>query len=601
MNVEKQNRSSENNFLSYFWLIPAVVIIVAAFFSYANVDTTRDYLEAYRIATGQNLPLLGQQMAFSFSVGPWWFYLLSVVLLVNKSWLMLAVFTAVLNAIKFYLAFQIGRLLADKVLGLLMVLGLLLISFTLMQSITFTHTSLVESMMLLIVWVTLKDSANKSITWFTYGLLCALAFHVHPTAVLAGYFIAVKWFHSVDKIKHAGYFLIGSLLILMPLIINEFWAQETMVQGAVNYIEKNTHRPSLEDYFKLISGLWLVAPYVMLKALVSQNMAVFLVAVQVSIQLLALFAPVVYWHVISQKLQKYLRHLWAFLLLSCLGLILIREITPWYMTYGVTLIHSMLTAVGLYVIYKHSLLRQFIWLIGGWVLLVFISAQYLIIENLERNEIMVPSLSLNDIKSHHTDLSGFSYEILAHKATSHGQFTCQNSPVSLHGPYSSLIYSHSGMEHMSQCSNDLFYGPKSDAQHWLGIPPQFKNHINSDPVNQIGNTYFYRPIDISAQQVTWTESFKHDYERKIKAKNNSKEQLIRTELMGGRHLTVTRLVGFKMTLKIIKVTVNGGEIEPVSQYIYSSLYVCEKCSTESTLWQVEYQESVSGMTNVVSF
>jgi len=47
-------------------------------------------------------------MAFSFSVGPWWFYLLSGVLLFEKSWLLTSVLIAILTATKFYLAFQIG-------------------------------------------------------------------------------------------------------------------------------------------------------------------------------------------------------------------------------------------------------------------------------------------------------------------------------------------------------------------------------------------------------------------------------------------------------------------------------------------------------------
>jgi len=56
-----------------------------------------------------------------------------------------------------------------------------------------------------------------------------------------------------------------------------------------------------------------------------------------------------------------------------------------------------------------------------------------------------------------------------------------------------------------------------------------------------------------------------------------------------------------MSLNILKVQVNGAEIKPASLHVYSSLYVCESCSAEEAEWFVEYQEGVSGMTDVVSF
>jgi len=179
--------------------------------------------------------------------------------------------------------------------------------------------------------------------------------------------------------------------------------------------------------------------------------------------------------------------------------------------------------------------------------------------------------------------------------------TCQNKPVALHRPYSNLIYSHSGMEHMSQCTDGLFYGPMSATNQWLGVPPQFKQYINLKPKHRVGNTLFFRPVDISTALIGWAEPFEHDYERRVKAKPNWQQDTVKATLNGGNYLSITNLLGFKMPLHVTKVQVNGAEIIPLSIHVYSSLYVCESCSPEDTEWPIEYQEGVTGMTNVVSF
>lgn len=586
-------------FIDWLWLIPAIVIVFGGFFSYANVDTTRDYLMAYRIVTGQHFPLTGQQLAFSFSTAPWWFYLLSVVLFIKKSWLITSIFTSILSASKFYFAYQIGRLVAGRTLGLLMVLCLTMVSLGLMQTITFTHTNLVEPIILLIVYLTLKGKNESGLVWLMYGVLCGMAFHAHPTAMLVGYFVFIRWLSLGQKLRNAAIFMVGLFLVFVPLIIHDLFAEKNTLEGVAKYLQHQSHSVSLSDYLKLIFGLWVVAPYAMLKTLMSKEFALLLTTVQVILLFIANISPVIYWRKMNQMTRKLLIHLWVFFLLSCLGLILIRTNTPWYLTYGVGLTTSLIIAIGLYTLYGqfNKMGRYF----GLWIFVVFIITQFLLIKNMIENKVVVPSGFLADIKSLETKLSGFSYEIMAHQATAHGKFTCENQPVSLNGPYSNLIYSHSGMEHLSECGLGLFYGPAAVGVALVGVPVQYKQYINLVPIKVIGNTSFYHPTDISKQQNGWAEDYQHDYERAVTYQPNWQEEVKETQLKGGKHLTITNLIGYKMPLKVLSVKVNGTELKPVAEHVYSSLYVCDDCDADNTVWHVNYQEGVSGMTNVVSF
>lgn len=584
----------------YIWLLPAIMVIAVSFFSYANVDSIRDYTEALRIARGENFPLTGPQMAFTFSVGGWWFYLMSLAVLINNNWLMIAVFTAILSSFKFYIAYRLGLLIANRKLALLMTVSLLLISMNLMQGITFTHTNLVETIMLVIIWVCVKNHENQAFYWALLGGLCGLAFHVHPTAFLVGYFVAIAWFQQIHKVRNMLLFLVGFLLIFIPLIIFELTGNDNLVQGGSLYLEHKTHTPNLPDFFRLMIGFWVVAPFAMLKTIIGETLAWIVMAIQLTVVGIALLAPM--WSSSPDKklMVKWLKQLWLFFILNCIGLLLIRSNTPWYLSYGLGLTSALMVAIGLYLLWQNKFWHFPVKTVIFWFMLVFICVQLKLIYNLKNNQITVPSVILNDIKSQDTSGSQPSYEIVAYQAHQHGKFTCQYGPVSLHGTYAQLIYSHSGMEHHSVCDHDLYYGSTQMKQQILGIPEYFASHVLIPSVNQVGNTVFYQPLAFSDTQKAWKENFTHDYERTLTYKSDW-QQPVTTVIQGSQHLIITNILAFKMPWKIIKVTANNKVITPSISNYHSALFVCNQCQESQVHWQVEYQEGVTGMTDIVSF
>jgi len=595
----KNTRCSK--YIKYALLLPGVITLAAAFFSYANVDSIRDIIEAQRINSGTGWVLLGPQMAFSFYIGPWWFYLLSMVSGTEYSWLFTSLITAVLNLLKYFIVYQLGLRLGGVLLARLMVIGLLLLSFSLMQIITFTHTNLVETMMLLIIYLSYQERHLSYKRTFLIGCMVGLAIHAHPTAIAAGFYTFVKWLNETDKLKKAGLVLLGFSLVFLPLIINEFITNYEQTIGATHYLENKTNGFNFFSFLKVIAGVIFVSPYAMLMIIMNSYWALFFTVVQSLILLLSLIFPLLIWKTLDKKVATFVWQGWLFLVLYVLGVVLIRENTPWYLTYGFSLVVSLLVAVGLFLMYQNYRYRLIVIISSIWLLIVYLLVQINFIVHLNNGEIVVPSNSLNDVKSFNSDLSGSSYEIIAHQSKNHGEFTCLNSPIGLHGPYSQLIFSHSAVEHLSNCDDSLMYGTVDGASDVIGVPPEYAKLITQEAFETIGNTSFYYPVDISENQKMWVESFDHDYERTFDFKKNWKDETIQTTLNGGNNLLITRLLGFRMSFEVVAVWLGDKELMPIRSRSHSVLYICNECDAKNNSWTIHYKESITGMTNIVSF
>lgn len=529
---------------------------------------------------------------------------MSVVAGTPYGWLFTSLLTAVLNACKFFLSYRLGCAVGDRSLGLLMVVGLLLINFTAMQVITFTHTNLVETIMLLVIYWVHRSTVVSQFSWLLMGLMCGLAFHVHPTAFLVGFFVFSLWLSKPHKILNGAWFLLGLMVAFAPLIMYALYPNQDLVPGIEKYADQHFTRFNLSELLKLFTALVYVGPYSQLLPVFGQVTAMVLAVIQCLMVLLGLASSLILWRSAGPKLCKLIFQLWLFYLLSSIGLLLIRANTPWYMVYGVSLTLMLITASGWYLLCKARGLNKLPSLFCLWAMLVFVAFHGRLITDLNHEEVRVTSGSSYDVKSLNTDLSPTSYEISAHRAHQHGQYTCDHQPTALHGPYSHLIYSHSGVEHLSHCGgHGLVYGPDPAAFNVLGVPRSFQKMIHVEPIHQIGSTIFYQPIDISEAQTSLTEAFLHDYERTHTFKSDPDFQPKTTRLTGGKHLIVTNLLGFKMRSEITQVMLNGQVIDPSVTNTHSSLFVCDspKCVPEHNQWTVSYRESIEGMTNVVSF
>ena len=343
----------------WVWLVPSLVLVLISPWSLTNFDSTRDFIVAHRIIDNFDLPVLGPLLAFSFHIGPWWYYVMALPILLTGSWLGMAIMVALLNSLKFLLAFRIGCLIKDKMLGQLLVLVLLLVSLTYMQTVTFTHTSVVETCMLLMLYVTVKTKLLTPWHWMLFGLCTGLAFHSHPTAILIGFFALFPWFSGSNKGVRLLTFLIGLVLIVFPMLYQEFTTTSDLSSGMGSYFDQQSGGLNLMDLPALWYGLLFSGPMGILTINLPNYLIIIIIIIQLMIQAAALTLPWLVWQSANDQIKRWYLHSWAFFILSSIGILLIRDRTPWYMTYGLSLSFSLVVAFGLSLAMA-SLLEKFL-------------------------------------------------------------------------------------------------------------------------------------------------------------------------------------------------------------------------------------------------
>jgi uncharacterized membrane protein YbaN (DUF454 family) len=185
-----------------------------------TLDTARDLAAAYRIVDGEVL-LRGPQFNGLFHLGPIWFYLLAPVLALTKSQAWTLLWVGFLAALKFPLAYRIGRSIRDTALGLCLAGLMALPGWSSLGSMFPTHTVMVEAAVLLQLLLMLRLSTGASCNyWAWLGLVGGLALHAHPSAAFVLLLVPiVLWtrrriFQPSEMIP----MLLGALLFVLPLL-----------------------------------------------------------------------------------------------------------------------------------------------------------------------------------------------------------------------------------------------------------------------------------------------------------------------------------------------------------------------------------------------
>src|SRR5258708_2083812 len=125
----------------------AVVAIIGAYvapylLSPIEADLARDLYHGYRITVGDEFPLRGPLIGDSWHLGPAWYYLLAIALLVFHSITGAVASVGLLAALKFPLAWRLGREWVDARFGLTWAILLALPGIVAFESIWVAHPSL---------------------------------------------------------------------------------------------------------------------------------------------------------------------------------------------------------------------------------------------------------------------------------------------------------------------------------------------------------------------------------------------------------------------------------------------------------------------------
>jgi len=214
---------SRDRLLNPVAIVLAGVVLVAAYaapylLQPIEGDLARDLYHGYRISSGLEWPTAGPKIGEGWHLGPAWYYLLALLLLIVRSIAGAVATVGLLAALKFPLAYVLGREWVDTRFGIAWAILLALPGVATFESIWVAHPSLTAAASLAVVFALWRAVERRSYPWMYAACLgFGLALHAHPTALPLGLLLALAFARMGPwGAKQAGAAVVCAALVLAP-------------------------------------------------------------------------------------------------------------------------------------------------------------------------------------------------------------------------------------------------------------------------------------------------------------------------------------------------------------------------------------------------
>lgn len=241
------------------WLGILVLCAYAASNTGIGRDYVRDVVYASRIANGLEFPAAGPVFNNTLQLGPLWFYLCAIPILLGGGYQSVAVFIALLGACKYFLAYQVGRRLIDDRFGALVATAVFISGWTWMPLKMPTHSAVGETaawglLLVGLIWWKQPGPARS----FALGLVASLCLHAHPThlpLVLASTGVALALAVRRRSTGVFCAFTTGGLLPVLPYLALQTVNGWPDVGSASQYAGSHMALPSLARTAETLLGV----------------------------------------------------------------------------------------------------------------------------------------------------------------------------------------------------------------------------------------------------------------------------------------------------------------------------------------------------------
>lgn len=314
-------------------------------------DTLRDLYFAQQIATGQQWPLTGPVIYNTLHLGPLWYYLLGAAMWLLPHPLTVPLLTAAIAALKFPLAYVIGRRYGGTRLGLLFALAFFVPGWSSFILAAMTHTTVVETAMLFGLWCALhyrdRPGAGRAAL---LGIAATAMFHAHPTTLLIGTLLVLYAIASArgtaSRLRDLAIVAGVSLLSLAPMFVEQVQTGFTDLQTIGSYTNRDPALPTPTRLGAMLLSLagygaeytlryWLEAPTALRRSLMLLHLGAL-----AACAVLALSTP-------SRERRRMAVTLMSLLPLQSAFVLALRPITPFWMIFAHLPLIAALIALGL--------------------------------------------------------------------------------------------------------------------------------------------------------------------------------------------------------------------------------------------------------------
>ena len=336
---------------------PAVIVALMAIhlccapFAISHLDFARDVGVALGIAGGERWPLYGPLLNGNLHLGPAWYYLIAFPLWLTHSWIVVVLMIGALAALKFPLAYALGARLVDPWFGVLWALMLGLPGWNSLDVLLMEHTSFVATCVLGFFWMVVRY-AETGAPRYLYGvaLMYALSLHAHPStyalALVAIPFLVRTWWASASRWRDLAIAALVFLVPFAPFLASQLAAGAQDIRGAFDYLATAGGLGKLSDVPGVMRGIFVTGPELIAKSVVGIGGSW---AEAYSIFYGLLWATVAAGLVSS--LSSVTTRRTAVIAVAIVGfvavsVVLIRAVTPYYMTFVVLTLASGVAALG---------------------------------------------------------------------------------------------------------------------------------------------------------------------------------------------------------------------------------------------------------------
>jgi hypothetical protein len=328
-------------------------VACGAWASVASSDTSRDVFFAQQIASGQSFPLTGPAINGILHLGPLWYYLLALPLLLFSNAAVVTGTMGLLSATQFPLAYALGGRLRTRDEGLLFALCLALPGWVTTSFGSLTHPVMVIPSLLLASLAALAyrqrpDAARAA----GLGLALALMCTAHPTLVLPALLLlawcAVRVPDATRFVAHAGIIVVLVAIPLLPMLYEQWITGFHDVSATASYTRDAWTLPSPLAALELVHAIVAYGPQYVTRYWLdlspTATAALFaLYAMVVAIATIGLVAAA--WHDAARR--RIALVLIGVLLLHATFLCAVRDTMPPWMIYSLWLLLAALMAIGL--------------------------------------------------------------------------------------------------------------------------------------------------------------------------------------------------------------------------------------------------------------
>lgn len=431
--------------------------VASGVFGAAGPDTARDVAAALAIANGDALPLHGPLLAGTSYLGPIWFYLLALPLTVHRSWVSVALLVAILGSLQFPLAYAAGRRLLDRRYGLLWCALLALPGWGSFQLVGFSHTNLVATGSLLVLYALVRLAREQRARWLVVAAVAfSLALHAHPTTIVLAPIIAIVALFAMPSLaallRWSAVAILVALIPLAPLLADREAAFASLAGQVGEYARGTMHAANLLDTGALLWGVLVRGPRIVADAFLALVPGA-PAAVTVSVLALELAGLAGLAFAAFRRPLPVTAALLATLAFTAL-IAWLRPATPFYMTYALLPFVGGLLALGL-----HGLcagLRA-----HGGVLLAGLIAAMLVLytvgaigiaTTIASGAVSLAVATRLDVKQDDAAPSLPEPWLPAHAVDASGELLCGlHRPIVLHGAYAFLEQVYLGLDHRLRC------------------------------------------------------------------------------------------------------------------------------------------------------